>query len=85
MATSTYFPLRCTGQRKRAGVLIPCGQRLADLYSGQNLHVAIKCPRCGHLNHFSTVRVEVLFLQLRAPKESGHASLRADTRRVAGN
>jgi len=74
LATSTYYPLRCTG----------CKQRLADLYSGQNLHVAIKCPRCKRLNHFSTVKVEVLFLQLQ-PKGGGRASLRADAPRLAGN
>lgn len=85
LATSTYYSLRCTGRRKRAGISVPCGQRLADLYSGQNLHLAIKCPRCGHLNNFSTVRVEVLFLRLQAPKEGGHASVRAAAPRLVGN
>lgn len=76
LSTHTFFPLRCTG----------CRQRLLDLYSGQNLHVAVKCPRCKKLNHFSTVRVEVLFLQLKHPEEKGgHASLRVGAARVAGN
>jgi phage FluMu protein Com len=32
------------------------------------MHIAIKCPRCKRHNDFSTIRVEVLFLQLEAPK-----------------
>jgi phage FluMu protein Com len=65
-----------------------CKQPLAFLYAGKNIHLTIKCHRCGFVTDFALATVELSeFRVVEGPRGRSEedAALRTHPARMAGN